>query len=83
MKAYQNPESGATHYDIHHGEDGIEGVSIRFKNGTVYSYTWESCGDMLFELGLLAKEGKGICRYIAKNKPPYAHKETDVKVEDL
>jgi hypothetical protein len=60
--------SGVRGYD--YGEDYI---TIYFTNGSQYTYTTESCGEIhLANMKQLADSQQGLNTYLTKNKPPYA-----------
>ena len=78
MKPYENPKSGATHFEIQHDGDKIHAVRIRFKNGATYTYSVDSCGEEhVGELAMRAEYGEKLCRYISKKKPTYESKEME------
>ena len=70
-------------YGNHHGNSGIaayeEGddfIRIRFTNGSVYLYTYESAYEEdIEEMKLLAREGLGLARFINEVQPGYAKRE--------
>ena len=56
-------------------EYGDEYISISFSNGSVYTYTLESCGEgHLSAMKRLADAQRGLNTYLTKFKPPHASK---------
>ena len=56
-------------------EYGDDYIAIYFSNGSVYTYTLESCGEEhLSTLKRLADAQNGLNTYLTKFKPPYASK---------
>ncbi len=74
FKSYGNPEgnSGIDAYQI-----GPDFIRVKFHNGSIYLYTYESAGqDDIEEMKELAKEGQGLNRYINTNvRHHYAARE--------
>lgn len=72
MPAYANlsGKSGVVAYEL-----GAESIIVTFKGGARYTYTDQSCGaDVVGLMKLLARAGKGLSTYVAKNRPAYARK---------
>ena len=71
MIQYKNKNSGVVSYQI--GDDFID---VKFQEGTVYRYTYESAGKNHIEkMKLLAIKGKGLSTYISTTiKSHYAIK---------
>ena len=56
-------------------EYGEDYVTVYFSNGSVYTYTLESCGEgHLSTIKRLADAQSGLNTYLTKFKPPYASK---------
>ena len=56
-------------------EYGVDYISIWFANGSVYTYTLESCGEgHLSTMKRLADAQSGLNTYLTKFKPPHASK---------
>lgn len=54
-------------------EYGDDYITICFSNGSVYTYTIESCGEgHLSKMKHLADAQRGLNTYLTKFKPPYA-----------
>ena len=73
MKRYGNlhGNSGIDAYEV-----GADFIRIRFTNGGVYRYTYDSAGeDDIEEMKELAKEGEGLTRFINDFRPGYARRE--------
>lgn len=50
-------------------------IIIYFTDGSQYTYTTESCGEIhLAKMKQLADAKQGLNTYLTKNKPPYASK---------
>lgn len=56
-------------------EYGEDYITICFSNGSVYTYTLESCGEgHLSTMKRLADAQSGLNTYLRRNNPPYASK---------
>jgi len=72
MKTYgdNTASSGVTHYQIHDG-----GIDVRFKSGTIYRYTRESCGELAVRrMQQLAQKGSGLSGFIGSTAPAHESK---------
>lgn len=70
VPAYFNKagNSGVASYDL-----GAESISVRFVGGRTYVYTDASCGSRAVGvMRSLARAGRGLATYIARNKPAFA-----------
>lgn len=56
-------------------EYGDDYIAIHFTNGSVYTYTAQSCGvDHISKMKRLADAQSGLNTYLTRNKPKYASK---------
>ena len=65
MQNYANNggDSGITHYQME-----IDNISIKFKDGAVYTYTDNKCGkNHIDEMKRLAQHGSGLHSYLTLN----------------
>lgn len=70
MIRYENPRSGVRGYDY-----GDYYITVAFKKGGVYTYTYGSCSaEDVENMKFLAWQGAGLNTYININKPGYASK---------
>lgn len=73
MKAYRdlNNDSGINSYEV-----SDDSITVRFKTGSVYLYTYLSTGAVqIEEMKRLAESGDGLNSYISKNiRKNYAKK---------
>ena len=52
-----------------------ESIVIHFTTGSIYTYTYESCGvEHIEKMKLLADSQEGLNTYVTKNKPPFSSK---------
>ena len=76
MRDYQRDNSATNILGYENGsDDDGQYIKILFADGSVYTYTEESCGytDIAW-LRSLAESGKGLNAYISRHKPKYASK---------
>ena len=70
MQSYNNSESGVGGYEY-----GSNYITVYFKKGGRYTYTYGSCGSSSVEtMKMLADNQDGLCTFINQNKPPYSSK---------
>ncbi|MDB5157603.1 MAG: hypothetical protein JWR50_2310 [Mucilaginibacter sp.] len=65
MQQYKtaNPDTGVIAY-----KSGKDSISIKFKDGSVYTYTNQSAGhSAIAEMKILAKKGVGLTTYINRH----------------
>lgn len=56
-------------------ETSADSITIKFKNGTKYLYTYSSAGKKTIELmKSLAHSNHGLSTFISQNKPEYQRK---------
>ena len=63
MQLYQNlsGDSGIANYEI-----GADYIKVRFRNGPLYVYTYQSAGRNIIEqMKMLAKAGQGLGTFIS------------------
>ena len=63
MKRYRNlaGDSGVLAY-----EAGPRSIKVRFRNGTTYTYTYQSAGrDNIEHMKVLARDGRGLSTFIS------------------
>lgn len=67
MTPYGNPNSGVEAYEI-----GADRISVKFKRGGIYTYTYASAGaGHIEEMKRLARNNRGLNTYITHNKPGF------------
>jgi len=72
MKSYFDSDNNSNIDTYEYGDDYI---SVRFKDGSVYTYTYMSAGSgAIEEMKRLADCGDGLNSYISRYKPPYQSK---------
>lgn len=56
-------------------ETSTDSITVKFKNGTKYLYTYSSAGKTTIELmKSLAQANHGLSTFISQNKPEYQRK---------
>lgn len=76
MEYYINSESGVQGYEL-----GIYTITVFFWTGSIYTYTYSSCGvDAVETMKMLAIQGSGLNTFINQNKPGYESKYMPPKV---
>ena len=54
---------------------GADSITVKFKNGATYLYTYSSAGKKMIELmKSLAQANHGLSTFISQNKPKYQRK---------
>ena len=76
MNNYSNQGGNSNITGYEHGiADGVLYIKVQFQDGSVYTYTGNSCGvDTIREMRSLADAGSGLNSYISRNRPKYESK---------